>query len=285
MISRRASFGAFAALALRGQDRTVSMFANAEAYQRFMGRWSSLVAPPLIDFAKVPDAGRMLDVGSGIGTLAFEIARRKPKTHVIGIDLSKEYVAFANSKNAFPDRASFQIGDAQELHFPNAAFQSSLSLLVFNFIPDRAKALREVSRVTTAGGSVSAAVWDYGKGMVMLRAFWDAASSIDDKAKKLDESHMPLCRAGELSQLWKQGGLENVHEQALDITMMFQNFADYWHPFLLGQGPAGAYAHTVQDTRLQALREAVKQRLSISDESRSFTLPSRVWAVRGTVPH
>ncbi|MEO8663477.1 MAG: hypothetical protein ABI693_33790 [Bryobacteraceae bacterium] len=39
-------------------------------------------------------------------------------------------------------------------------------------IPDPAKALREVSRVTTA-----AAVWDYGKGMVMLRAFWDAASS------------------------------------------------------------------------------------------------------------
>ena len=283
MISRRASFGAFAALALRGQGGTNSMFANAEAYERFMGRWSSLVAPLLVDFTKVPDAGQMLDVGSGIGTLAFEIARRKPKTHVVGIDPSKEYVAFANSKNAFPGRANFQVGDAQDLHFPNAAFQGSLSLLVFNFIPDPGKALREVTRVTSDGGPVSAAVWDYGKGMVMLRAFWDAASSVDDKAKKLDESHMPLCREGELSQLWKQLGLKDVHEQPLDITMRFRNFADYWDPFLLGQGPAGAYARTVQGVRLQALREAVKQRLSVSDESRSFTLPARVWAVRGAV--
>ena len=81
---------------------------------------------------------------------------------------------------------------------------------------------------------------------------------------------MPLCRAGEPSQLWKQGGLENVQEQALDITMKFDSFADYWEPFLLGQGPAGAYLRTLQDARLQLLRSALKRRLSIHSESHAF---------------
>ncbi len=260
------------------------MFANAEAYERFMGRWSRLIAPLLVDFTNVPDGGQVLDVGSGIGSLAFEIAQRNAKSRVVGIDPSAEYVAYANSRNDFPARISFQIGDAQELHFADATFRCSLSLLVFNFIPDPGKALGEVCRVTESGGWVSAAVWDYGERMSMLRAFWDAAASIDARAVQLDEKHMPLCRAGELSQLWKQGGLENVHEQPQDIAMRFDTFLDYWDPFLLGQGPAGSYVRTVQGDRLQALREAVKRRLSISDESVAFTLPARVWAVRGTAP-
>jgi ubiquinone/menaquinone biosynthesis C-methylase UbiE len=173
------------------------MFADAEAYERFMGRWSRLVAPQLVDFTDMPDPARILDVGSGTGALAFALAERKPQAHVRGIDPSKEYVEYANSRNPFPDRVSFETGDAQQLRLADASFDASLSLLVFNFIPDPGKALRELRRVTKPGGRISAAVWDYGDGMRMLRAFWDAAVSIDAKAEKHDERHMPLCRAGE----------------------------------------------------------------------------------------
>ena len=82
------------------------MFSNAEAYDRFMGRWSRVVAPLLVDFAGVPCAGRILDVGSGIGTLAFEIAKRNA-TQVTGIDPSGEFVAYARNGNPFPDQACF----------------------------------------------------------------------------------------------------------------------------------------------------------------------------------
>jgi SAM-dependent methyltransferase len=260
------------------------MFGNAEAYDRFMGRWSRLVAPLLIDFADVPKDGQLLDVGSGTGALAFEIARRKGGAQVTGIDLSKEYVAYATTRNPFPTRVRFALGDAQTMEFADGAFSSCLSLLVFNFIPDAGKALREANRVTKPGGPITAAVWDYGGRMEMLRAFWDAAVKLDPRADRLDEKHMPLCRAGELSKLWKQGGLRSIREQPLDITMKFVSFSDYWDPFLLGQGPAGAYARTLQSDRLQALREAVKQRLRITAESAAFTLPARAWAVRGRAP-
>jgi len=261
------------------------MFGDAEAYDRFMGRWSSLLAPLLVDFAGLGDAGRVLDVGSGTGALAYSIARRRVHCEVLGIDPSEEYVGYANSKNPFMDRVSFQVGDAQRLSLSDSTFENSLSLLVFNFIPDRQKALREVSRVTKPGGCVSAAVWDYGAGMRMLRAFWDAALAVDLAAEKFDESHMPLCRAGELGEFWRQGGLERVEERVLDITMEFKSFADYWDPFLLGQGPAGAYLRPVVGDRRKALRDEVKRRLTVGAEDEPFSLSARAWAVRGVVPH
>lgn len=260
------------------------MFGNAEEYERFMGRWSHLVAPLLVDFTDVPDRGRVFDVGSGTGSLAFAIAERRVQVRVVGIDPSKEYVSYADAQNPFPGRASFQVGDAQQLQFPDAAFDASLSLLVFNFIPDPKKALGEVRRVTRQGGRISAAVWDYGSGMRMLRVFWDAAVSVDAMAEKLDEKHMPLCRVGELAQLWTQGGLQSVHEQPLDITMRFGSFADYWDAFPLGQGPAGAYVRSLDGDRLRAVRGEVKRRLSVTADDAPFALPARVWAVRGSVP-
>jgi ubiquinone/menaquinone biosynthesis C-methylase UbiE len=260
------------------------MFGNATQYERFMGRWSRLVAPRLVDFAAAPDTGRMLDVGSGTGSLAEAIAQRKPRALVVGIDPSQEYVAYANSKNPAPDRVTFQVGDAQQLTFTNASFDASLSLLVFNFIPDARKALAEVRRVTKPGGPIAAAVWDYGRDMRMLRVFWDAVVATDPAAEKLDEKHMKLCHAGELAALWKQGGLDNVSEQPLDVTTKFASFADYWEPFLLGQGPAGVYAGRLDPQRREVLRADLKRRLGVRSEEAPVELTARVWAVRGNVP-
>ena len=284
LLSRRGFFATVTAAVLHGQEPKPNMFGDAEAYERFMGRWSRLLARPLMDFTDIADGGRILDVGSGTGSLAFVVAEGKARAQVVGIDPSKEYVAYANSKNRFANRASFQTGDAQQMSFPDASFDASISLLVFNYIPDSLKALREVRRVTKPGGRISAAVWDYGTGMRMLRAFWDAAASLDRTAEKLDQKNMPLCRAGELAELWKKGGLQNVQERPLDITLRFASFADYWDPFLLGQGSAGAYTGKLDRDRLRILRDEVKRRLSVSAENAPLALPARAWAVRGTVP-
>ena len=272
---------ALVAPAIRGQSGKDKMFGDAEAYERFMGRWSSQLAPALVAFTEVPDAGEVLDVGSGTGALAFSVAKLKPHCRVVGLDPSQEYVEYAKSRSSYRERVSFEVGDAQQMAYPKGRFQTSLSLLVFNFIPDSRKALGEVRRVTQPKGWISAAVWDYGAGMQMLRTYWDAAKSLDPAVDKLDEMHSPLCRAGELSDLWKQGGLEQVEERPLEITMQFVSFADYWEPFLLGQGPAGAYLRKVPDTGRDALRAEVKRRLGLTSEQVPFSLTARAWAVRG----
>src|SRR5882724_3487575 len=117
MLTRRAFLAASLIPALRGQNQKEDLFTDAEAYERFMGRWSRLMAFQLVDFTGVADRGRVLDVGSGTGALSFALAEKKPQAHIVGIDPAKGYVAYANSKNRFRDLASFQVGDAQQLPF------------------------------------------------------------------------------------------------------------------------------------------------------------------------
>jgi SAM-dependent methyltransferase len=279
MLSRRAILAAAAGPVLRGQSR--HMFADAHGYERFMGRWSRLAAPLLIGFARLPERGEVLDIGSGTGSLALAIAELRPQCRIVGVDVSPAYVAFASTR-ARSSRVRFETADARNLPFPAGSFAASISLLVFNFIPDPQKALSEARRVTRPGGSISAAVWDYGEGMRMLRLFWDAAVTLEPAAGRVDEKHMPLCRKGELRDLWIGGGLQEVEEQPREITMRFADFDDFWSPFLLGQGPAGAYVKSLAADRVAALREEVRR--GLGNPRGAFALPARLWAVRGLVP-
>src|SRR5262245_37360433 len=185
------------------------MFANPEAYERFMGRWSRRMAPLLLEFANIADGWRILDLGSGTGSLSMELAARRPECKIVGVDPSDAYVGYARGR-AGSANLQFEVGSAEKLSFADAEFDAALSLLVFNFLSDARTALAELRRVTRPGGRVCAATWDYGDGMQMLRIFWDAAATVNAGAERFDEKHMPLCRSGELSALWKEQGLAEV---------------------------------------------------------------------------
>ena len=182
------------------------MFENAAGYDHYMGRWSQMPARLFIDFARLPDRGTILDLGCGTGSLSLIMTTVRPNCRIIGIDRSPEFVSFARNRVA-ASGVQFQAADAQSLPFSSGAFDSVMSLLVFNFIPDPTKALAEACRVTRRGGSVLAAVWDYSVGMRMLRAFWDTAVKLDPSADRLHERHMPLCQPGQLAELWRSGCL------------------------------------------------------------------------------
>ena len=260
-----------------------ALFSEAKAYEGFMGRWSRTLAPLLVRFAGVRDGDVVLDVGSGTGAVAAAVASTAPAARVTGIDPSAAYVAFAQAKAA-NERIRFEEGDAQELRFETATFDRTLSLLVINFIPDAEKAVREMNRVTRRGGTVAAVVWDYGEGMEMLRAFWDAAIALRPLDEKKDERHMPFSGRGELGALWRSQGLQDVVEEALSIETGFSSFDDYWTPFTHKQGPAGAYVAALSAEEREQLRLRLRQRLLRDGLDRPFVLRARAWAVRGIVP-
>jgi SAM-dependent methyltransferase len=260
-----------------------SFFAESAAYERFMGRWSRLLAPLLVKFAGIRDGDALLDIGSGTGALAFAAAQAAPSARITGVDPSSAYVAYAQDR-APSDRVRFVVGDAQALQMPDGSFDRVASLLVINFIPDRAKALREMIRVTRTGGIIAAVVWDYGDGMQMLRVFWDEAVALDPAAAARDERNMPLCREGELAALWREHGLTQVEEQPLTVDTSFPSFEDYWESFLGGQGPAGAYAASLPAARRDALRARIRRRLVGNGADRPIALRARAWAVKGIVP-
>jgi SAM-dependent methyltransferase len=259
------------------------MFADSHPYERFMGRWSRRLAPLLVTFAAVEDGDAVLDLGSGTGALASALVGAAPSVRVTGVDPSSAYVRDAAGR-ARSDRVRFVVGDARDLEFPDAAFDRTLSLLVMNFIPEPARALREMVRVTRPGGVVAAAVWEYGDGMEMLRVFWDEAVGLDPAAAARDERHMPLCRRGELASLWRAHGLRHVEEQPISIPLPFDSFDDYWSPFLGGQGPAGLYAASLSDAARTALESRLRARLLAGRRDEGFVLHARAWAVKGVVP-
>jgi SAM-dependent methyltransferase len=264
-------------------EAEAKMFAASAGYERFMGRWSRLLAPLYISFAGVKDGQRVLDVGTGTGSAAAAVEASMPASEIIGIDPSAGFIAYAQ-KNAKSTRARFELGDAQALKFKDASFDQTLALLVMNFIPDHNKAIAEMRRVTRAGGIVSACVWDYNEGMQMLRFFWDEAIALDPTIEPKDERHMKLSRQGQLGDLWRKAGLVNVQEAPLSIDQAFSSFNDYWEPFTKGAGPGGAFVVSLSEERRQQLEARMRKRLLGDRKEGPFTLKARAWCVRGEVP-
>jgi SAM-dependent methyltransferase len=264
-------------------EAEAKMFAASAGYERFMGRWSRLLAPPFISFAGIKNGQRVLDVGTGTGSLAVAVETRMPASEISGIDPSQAFIAHAK-KNAKSTRAQFEVGDAQALKFKDASFDQTLALLVMNFIPDHDKAIAEMRRVTRAQGTVSACVWDYDAGMQMLRFFWDEAVALDPAIEPKDERHMKLSRQGQLGDLWKKAGLVNVQEAPLAIDQAFSSFNDYWEPFTKGAGPGGAFVVSLSQDRRQLLETRMRKRLLGDRQDGPFTLTAKAWCVRGDVP-
>jgi len=273
-----ATFAACAHPAPKEPTKEPSSFTQADSYEQLMGRWSRLLAPVFVEFAGVHDGAAVLDVGSGTGNLSVAIRKVDPSGKIEGIDLSPPFVDYATKQHA-DATMHFQVGDAQKLPFPDASFDAALSLLVLNFVPDPALALREMRRVTKPGGTLAADVWDYGGDMEMLRIFNEEVLALDP-TYVTDAQRMPLGQPKKLLELFHAAGLDQVEEKAIDTPLHFASFDDYWNPFLLATGPGGAYVAKLTPERRDALAARLHKRLGDGP----FDLKGRSWAVKGTVP-
>jgi ubiquinone/menaquinone biosynthesis C-methylase UbiE len=147
------------------------MFANAIGYQQLMGRWSVRLAPLYVEFAKLRDEGRVLDVGCGTGALVKVVAGITRQSEIVGVDPAQSFVDYARTQIT-DRRIKFEVGDAMHLPFPTASFDQTLSLLVMMFIPEPERAAKEMKRVTRPGGTVSACTWDR-DGLELASIFWE----------------------------------------------------------------------------------------------------------------
>lgn len=254
---------------------------RGDPYEQYVGRWSRQVAPLFLHWLGVPAGRRWLDVGCGTGALCAAILDACSASSVAGVEPSEGFLESARRQLA--GRAMLHRGSAIAIPLPDASVDVVVSGPVLNFVPDPAAALAEMARVTGPGGVIAAYVWDYVGKMGLMRFFWDAAVEADASVAPLDEGlRFPLCRPEALIALFAAARLEQIDVTAIDIATPFASFDDYWRPFLGGQGPAPAYAMSLDEPARVRLRENIRQRVPVNPDG-SISMTARAWAVRARV--
>ena len=257
-------------------------FADGEAYEHYVGRWSRPVGQMFLDWLSLPPGLFWVDVGCGTGALAGTVLDRADPARVIGIEPSEGFLGLArtNVQNA---RAEFRLGDAQALPLHAREADVAVSGLVLNFVPDKQRAVGEMRRIVKPGGTVASYVWDYAGEMQLMRYFWTAVSDLFPEGAEKDEGkQFPICKPGPLVDLFRTADLSAIETLALDAPTVFTDFDDYWSPLLRGQGPAGAFCVSLSEIDRERLRKHLEEVLPFKSDG-TIDLIARAWAVRGTV--
>ena len=249
----------------------MSFTVSADAYDRFMGRYSVPLAPQLAFLADIAAGQRVLDVGCGPGALTTELVRRLGPAAVVAVDPSEPFVEAARERHP---EVRVERASAEQLPFPDREFDAALAQLVVHFMTDPVAGLREMARVTKPGGVVAACVWDHAGERTPLAVFWTAARELDSNAR--DESALAGAHEGHLAELMREAGLSEIEETLLEVPFGSETFDDWWEPFTLGVGPAGGYLTRLDGERLARIREAARD--EFPDDR---VVVARAWAVRG----
>jgi SAM-dependent methyltransferase len=239
-----------------------------------MGRFSEPLAAQFADMAGVRAGQRVLDVGCGPGALTAQLVQRLGFGAVSAIDPSASFVAAIHDR--FP-QLGVQRGVAERLPFADGSFDAALAQLVVHFMADPVVGLAEMARVTRAGGRVAACVWDHAGDAGPLAPFWRAVHDLDPGVQ--GEAGLPGTRAGHLAELCAAAGLQDIEPSSLTVEVRFTTFNDWWEPYTLGVGPAGAYVRQLD----QAQREALRTRCARLLPPAPFYLSASAWFVRAHV--
>lgn len=243
----------------------------ADAYSRFMGRFSEPLAVEFVRYADVRPGQEALDVGCGPGALTAQLVARLGAAAVRAVDPSPSFVAAAQAR--FPD-LDVRLAAAEALPFDDDSVDVALAQLVVHFMSSPVAGLTEMRRVTRPGGVVAACVWDHSGDRGPLSTFWRAARDLDPEVH--DESALAGSQQGDLARLCRDAGLADVESASLTVRVAFTNIDDWWEPFTFGVGPAGAYVSGLDEARRGELRRRCEQLLPPAP----FEVAASAWSVR-----
>jgi SAM-dependent methyltransferase len=258
------------------------VWTDAEAYELYIGRWGRLAARKFVAWLAPPSNLKWLDVGCGTGALSEAIVGTSPES-VTAVDRSESYLQLADKMLAGTG-VRFTIGDAQDLQFPDGAFDVVASASMLNFLADPSLAVKEMCRVTRPRGQVAAYIWDYAEGMQFLRAIWSVAFKLDPNAIHHDEGYRsPIRSVDDMEKLFAACGLGQIETRKIQIPTRFANFDVYWQPFLGAQGTVSSYVCRLDTQLREELREGVRRTIPTASDG-SISLTAQALAVRGRCP-
>ena len=239
---------------------------GGDAYDDFMGRYSTRLAPLFADFAGVRSGMRVLDVGAGTGALTAELLARGAS--VAAADPSPEFVAVLRER--FPD-VEVDEAPAEQLPFEAGTFDVALAQLVVAFMSDAPAAVGEMARVARR---VAVCMWGV--------AEVDMFAAIDKAAEAIGASRATEPRRYRTSQeihhlLSPHGEVESAE---LDVTAGYRDFDEFWQAMDRGVGPAGHWVASLDAEARERAHEALFRLLG--SPAGGFELKARAFAAAVT---
>ncbi|HZC25273.1 MAG TPA: class I SAM-dependent methyltransferase [Candidatus Binatia bacterium] len=181
-----------------------------------------IVKRAMIRQARIGDCHRVLDLGSGTGTMALWIKLRIPGADVTGHDADPAVLSRARAKAA---KASVSIrfdeGFSYELPYPDKSFDRVVSSLFFHHLSraNKRKTIREAYRVLRPGGELHVADWGKPQNALMRGLFY-AIQLLDGFSNTADNV------AGLLPQLLLDASFQEV-AQAQEFATLFGTMTLY----------------------------------------------------------
>ena len=214
----------------------------------------------------------MLDVGCGPGALTAVLASRAGADAVSAVEPSASFAAAARERLPGVD---VRQSAAEQLPFPDDAFDAALAQLVVHFMTDPVAGLREMARVTRPGGVVAACVWDHAGGRGPVSAFWQAVRELDPAAD--DESGLAGVREGHLAELFAQAGLDAVQAATLTVRVRQADSSPGGSRSRSASARPGRTWPSLAADRRDALREQCRRLLPDGP----FEVSATAWAATG----
>ena len=245
---------------------------SSDAYDRFMGRYSTQLAVRFADFAGVSAPQLALDVGAGTGALTEELVRRLGEENVAAAEPSADYVATLRTR--FP-QADVREAPAEQLPWEDENFDSALAQLVVVFLNDAPGAVRELARVTRPGGVVATCMWEV-EGVEMMNALNEIRRRLSPEGSSIATHYRDETS---LRALFEDAGLRDVETTQLEVSVEYETVDELWEPAIHVGGPGGPAVNSFTPEQLAVGREIFEE--ALGNPTGSYTLKGRAAAVRG----
>ena len=257
----------------------VIRFDDGAAYEKFMGIWSRMAGDVFIDWLKPAQGLRWVDVGCGNGAFTELIVDRCAPAEVQGIDPSEGQLAFARTRPA-ARLAKFQQGDAMALPFGDKTFDAAVMALVIFFVPEPARGVAELARVTKPGGLVATYAWDIMGGGFPMEPVQAVLREMGEKLVVPPQAQASRLQA--LRDLWNGAGLEAVETREITVQRTFADFDEFWKIGLLGNSISPILAR-MTPADAEAVKAKSRARLP-ANAAGGITYSARANAIKGRVP-
>src|SRR5215468_93427 len=245
-----------------GFHTTAGRPVDRSAYDRYLGRWSRLFVPPVLDAGEVGSAHRVLDVATGPGEAAsLALDRVGPSGVVVGADISPAMLHAA--KTRLPDRRFQPVAaDGEALPFRDGAFDAVICQLGLMFFPDPARGLEEFRRVLRPRRRAAVCVISTPEHAPMWGILADVLS--DHLPAQRDVLHLSfaLADAGHLERLFTAAGFREISVSRHVRETRFDSFDEYWAPIETAGGSLPQAYGALPESGRREVRDEVRARLA-----------------------